>query len=70
MARHRGVQWRLPGHDSDQTVDNVVVNQALLMDIRDELQKLNRVFACPDFIAIPRTLTRIARNTTKKRRKK
>jgi len=44
---------------------------AVLMDIRDELQKLNRVFECGNFLAIPYKLDRIMLNTkkTKKRRK-
>lgn len=32
---------------------------ALLMDIRDELKKLNAVFACPNFLQMPRSLANI-----------
>jgi hypothetical protein len=46
------------------------VGIAVLMDIRDELQTLNRLLACPNFLGIPHTLTRIARNTTKKKAKR
>ncbi len=41
---------------------------ALLMDIRDELKKLNALFHCPNFTAIPQNLNAIRRNTTKKRK--
>lgn len=37
---------------------------AVLMDIRDELQKLNTTLNCPNFIRIPSTLDQIVRNTT------
>ena len=42
---------------------------AVLMDIRDELQRLNAAIYCPNFIGIPRTLRAIERNTAKRRRK-
>ena len=42
---------------------------AVLMDIRDELQRLNSLLYCPNFTAIPRKLDRIGRNTTKKKTK-
>ena len=43
---------------------------AVLMDIRAELRKLNRLLHCDNFVGIPRVLEGIKRNTTKKRRKK
>lgn len=45
---------------------------AVLMDIRDELQTLNNVFRCNNFLNIPHVLARISRNThkPKKRRRK
>ena len=44
------------------------VQVEVLMDIRYELQRLNGLLACPNFMAIPRKLERIARNTAKKRK--
>ena len=38
---------------------------AVLMDIRDELKRLNRLLWCPKFVSIPATLRRISRNTAK-----
>src|SRR5882762_6574866 len=68
MARYKNVAWVLPGNESDTTTPNVVVEQALLMDIRDELQRLNRVFACSNFLSIPRSLRSIDRQIKAQRR--
>jgi hypothetical protein len=43
---------------------------AILMDIRDELKRMNNILQCPNFIAIPSKLDRISRNTRKPRRPK
>ena len=43
---------------------------AVLMDIRDELQILNCVFRCHNFLDIPFKLDAIKKNTTKKKIKK
>ncbi len=43
---------------------------ALLMDLRDELKRLNALLHCPNFTGIPQTLHKIERNTRKKPRKK
>jgi len=69
MARFRNTAWNLPGHDTDKSVTNDIVIQALLMDIRDELRRLNDLLHCRNFTGIPLTLHAIKRNTTKKKRK-
>jgi hypothetical protein len=54
VARHKNAAWDLPdqpGYDA--------IKVGLLMDLRDELQKLNRVFECANFIGIPATLREI-----------
>lgn len=43
---------------------------AVLMDIRDELQAMNRVLRCPNFQHIPAKLDRIGRNTAKPRKRR
>lgn len=43
---------------------------AVLMDIRRELQALNNLLACPNFLAIPRTLSAIRVNTRRPKRKR
>lgn len=73
MARHRNVEWNLPEGTKDQDGTRRhewgSIQISLLMDIRDELQTLNRLLACPNFTGIPRTLYDIRRNTARKRRK-
>lgn len=57
-TRHKNTNWNClpaPSFDSAQL--------AVLMDIRDELQTLNRVFQCSAFLEIPRVLRAIRRNT-------
>jgi hypothetical protein len=65
MARYKDVQWSLRGNDTDPTVSHDNIQLALLMDIRDELQALNRLFRCSNFLEIPHTLKRISHNTAK-----
>ena len=70
MARFKNSDWNLPetpigGH---ATWDAVKV--AVLMDIRDELQRLNGVIGCANFIRIPRVLDQIVANTKKPGRRK
>lgn len=46
------------------------IQAAILMDIRDELKRMNGIFHCPNAIDIPNILRRIDRNTKKPRKKK
>lgn len=46
MARFKNVNWNLPGEDTDKTVTHEGVKQALLMDIRDELQEIKQLLKC------------------------
>ena len=76
MARHKDEQWDLAEsqRDSDGVwrTSNEVVELSLLMDLRDELKRLNNilnVLRCPDFLAIPRILKAIRANTEKPRKK-
>lgn len=64
MARHANIDWTLP--ENLQTWDQVVV--AVLMDVRNELRRLNSVLHCPNFLAIPHKLDKIQRNTKRKKR--
>lgn len=68
MSRHYNCDWNLP--EKLTTWEEVQV--ALLMDIRLELTKLNRLLNCSNFTSFPRDLRRIAENTKKRkyRRKK
>lgn len=66
MARHKDANWNLP----DKLTDWKECELAVLMDIRDEMKKLNRLFECPNFLAIPATLREIKRNTARPRKKR
>lgn len=63
--RRKNVDWSLPSGNSFE-----VANLAVLMDIRDELQHLNRTLDCPNFQAIPSKLEAIRLNTRKPKRRK
>lgn len=67
--RKKDVQWTVARDDGTvPTWEHVQV--AVLMDIRDELKKLNQLLHCPNAIDIPNILRAIRRNTTKPRKKK
>lgn len=67
--RRKNVDWQLKTNQ-DGSVPHQDAHLAVLMDLRDELQKLNRLLHCSNFIEIPRILRAIRRNITKPRRKK
>jgi hypothetical protein len=68
-TRRKDVNWRLNELPSGNApTDDAQL--AVLMDIRDELKRLNSVLHCTNFLAIPSKLDAIRRNTAKKRRKK
>lgn len=66
-TRRKNVDWLVAEPNGQvQTWERAGI--AVLMDIRDELQSLNRLLACPNFTGIPRTLTHIRRATEGARR--
>lgn len=69
MARHKDIEWDQPAKVTEWSQ----VDTALLMDIRDELRLIRRrlgALECPNFLAIPGTLDRLVKNTTKPRKRK
>lgn len=70
MSRHKGIDWDMPDHPSGGVERHEDARLAVLMDLRDELKQLNRVFACHNFQAVPDLLRAIKSNTTKPRKKK
>ena len=50
-----------PNASGGNNWDRDAMQVVLLMDIRDELQKLNALLHCQNFVGIPRTLKTIAR---------
>ena len=68
MARWKNVDWIFNGDEGATNVSIERIRAALLMDIRDELQTLNRLLSCRNFLDIPGQLRTIAKNTEKKKR--
>lgn len=74
MPRHAYYDWNLP--EGTPTKEGTLthhwdsVHAAILMDIRGELQKLNRLLHCSNFIQMPRNIKAIRANTAKKRKRK
>ena len=69
MGRFENVEWDLPKNADGGIKSWDAVKVAVLMDIRDELKRLNGVLHCDNFMKIPATLRQIKRNTTKPVRK-
>ena len=68
-TRHRNANWVLEAVRKDKTVPVADVQLAILMDLRDELQTLNRLLRRGDFIRIPSVLDSVERNTRKRKPK-
>ena len=61
-TRKKDANWRL-NVDNNGRVSNDDAQLAVLMDIRDELKRLNSLLHCQNFQAIPRILKRVSANT-------
>lgn len=67
-TKFKDIEWDLADSAGNiSTWERVQI--AVLMDIRDELHRLNNVIQCHNFIAVPGKLDRIIRNTTKRRKR-
>lgn len=64
--RQKNIRWAVQVNESKR-VEWHDAHLAVLMDLRDELQTLNRLLGCPNFTCIPRVLDEIAKNTTKRK---
>lgn len=60
-------EWNFWMND-DGSVQTDRVQAIVLLDIREELKKLNQLLNCPNFLSVPTSLRVIRRNTTKKKR--
>lgn len=65
-TRHKNGKWVIH-NNGDGTVPTADAHLAVLMDIRDELQSMNAVLHCSNFLAIPRKLEAIRLNTKKRK---
>lgn len=74
MARLKNFNWKLSEGNASvsgvRTYPHDDIKMALLMDIRDELQTLNRLLSYPNFISISSKLDAIRRNTEKPKRRR
>ncbi len=68
-TRSRDVSWTLNLLPSGR-VSTDDAQLAVLMDIRDELKRLNSLLHCGNFMRIPRILDRISANTHKPKKRK
>ena len=62
-GRHQGKEWTIATFPDGNSVTPEDARLAVLMDIREELIKLNRLLNCHNAIDIPNILRRIDRNT-------
>ena len=70
MPRFKDVNWNLSAASNGSAETWQQASIAVLMDIRDELQRLNAAIYCPNFMAIPHKLDAIKTNTTPKRKRR
>lgn len=64
--RKKNYEWSI-GTNVDGTTPAHDALMAILMDIRDEMQKLNTLLGCDNFLEVPQLLRAIKKNTTKSR---
>jgi hypothetical protein len=68
-TRRKDINWKLNvSHDGGVTT--LEAQLAVLMDIRDELKRLNNRLYCTEVGEIPRILRRISANTHKPKRRR
>ncbi len=67
--RKKNLNWSV-ADDTGSTNSWAEVQVAVLMDIRDELQTLVRIFQCSNFQGLPWDVKKIIANTRKPKRKK
>lgn len=68
--RFKNANWELPTTPEGHIESWQGVQAAVLMDIRDELQNLNRILGCHNFLRVPSVLDEIQSNTRKRTYKK
>ena len=68
MARFKNADWDIAASGTgSRVIEGAIL--AVLMDLRDEMQRLNLLLHCPNFTAIPGKLERIARKLPTKRKR-
>jgi hypothetical protein len=64
------INWKVPTTATGAILDWDAVQLAILMDIRRELRRLNRILGCNNFLRLPHDVNQIRCNTAKPRAKK
>lgn len=64
-TRRKDVDWTI--QNPGEPITWYGLQAAVLMDLRDELKRLNSLLYCRNFTDMPRTLREIRRNTFKPR---
>lgn len=67
-AKRCGTDWETPESGNGFKWEHVSIE--VLMDIRDELKRLNSLLHCSNFVGIPRTLRTISRKIPTRRKVK
>jgi gamma-glutamyl:cysteine ligase YbdK (ATP-grasp superfamily) len=62
-TRQKNALWKCAtvAPDGSVTCSEMDAQRALLMDIRDELQQLNGIFGCANFLEMPHNLLHVRR---------
>ena len=65
-SKYKNSEWTLKESEKgDGLINTSEASLSVLMDIRDELQKLNWLLSCPNFQEVPSLLRGIRVNTRK-----
>lgn len=67
-TRRSNKDWTVCGEQAGDMIGWDGAKLAVLMDLRDELKKLNTLLHCSKFTSLPDTLRKIERNTRRKRK--
>lgn len=68
--RKKDVEWNvLDEHGNWYSGNHAGIHAAVLMDIRDELKRLNQLLHCHNFIGIPATLRTISKKIPVRKKK-
>lgn len=68
--RHKDADWKIRNNEGSDSCSVEFAQLAVLMDLRDELKRLNTLLHCSNFVGIPGVLRRISKNTAKPRPKR
>ena len=68
VVRPENSDWKVWQED-DGKYSTESVNRCILLDIRAALNRLVHILDCPNFMDVPKTLRRVAKNTAQPRKR-